>query len=416
MKMKEEKMSQGNEFISRIRSDFPLIKNHPEIAYLDNAATSQKPLAVLLREKTFYEEENANPLRGLYALSVAATDAYENAREAARRFIGAESTEEIVFTRNASESLNLVAYSASEILLQEGDEILITIMEHHSNLLPWQQAAKRKGAVLRFIECDMDGGITEESFRSAMSPRTKIVAMTQISNVLGVRNDIRKFSDIAHEYGAVFVCDGAQSVPHIPVNVRDLDVDFLAFSGHKMLGPMGIGVLYGKKKFLEEMPPFLFGGEMIEYVTRESATFAEVPEKFEAGTVNASGAVGLGAAIRYLKRVGFDTVQETEKKLTRRLMEGLAGIPEVTVYGSKDPEKHCGIVTFNIEGCHPHDVASVLDTEHICIRAGHHCAQPLMQFLGVNATARASLYFYNTEEEVDRFVAAVGKVRGWLGY
>lgn len=350
MKMKEEKMSQGNEFISRIRSDFPLIKNHPEIAYLDNAATSQKPLAVLLREKTFYEEENANPLRGLYALSVAATDAYENAREAVRRFIGAESTEEIVFTRNASESLNLIAYSASEILLQEGDEILITIMEHHSNLLPWQQAAKRKGAVLRFIECDMDGGITEESFRSAMSPRTKIVAMTQISNVLGVRNDIRKYSAIAHEYGAVFVCDGAQSVPHIPVNVRDLDVDFLAFSGHKMLGPMGIGVLYGKKKFLEEMPPFLFGGEMIEYVTRESATYAPPPHKFEAGTVNAAGAAGLHEAVLYYEKIGFDTIVSREEALSRYAMKKLTEIPHVRILGPKRAEDHNGIFTFTMEG------------------------------------------------------------------
>ena len=416
MKMKEEKMSQGNEFISRIRSDFPLIKNHPEIAYLDNAATSQKPSAVLLREKTFYEEENANPLRGLYALSVAATDAYENAREAARRFIGAESTEEIVFTRNASESLNLVAYSASEILLQEGDEILITIMEHHSNLLPWQQAAKRKGAVLRFVECDEDGIITEENFRSAMSPRTKIVAMTQISNVLGVRNDIRKFSDIAHEYGAVFVCDGAQSVPHIPVNVRDLDVDFLAFSGHKMLGPMGIGVLYGKKKFLEEMPPFLFGGEMIEYVTRESATYAPLPHKFEAGTVNAAGAAGLHEAILYYEKIGFDTIVSREEALSRYAMKKLTAIPHVRILGPERAEDHNGIFTFTMEGVHPHDIAAIMDADGVCIRAGHHCAQPLLKYLRTLSTVRASLAFYNTEEEIDRLAASLAEVRRKMGY
>ena len=375
MKMKEEKMSQGNEFISRIRSDFPLIKNHPEIAYLDNAATSQKPLAVLLREKTFYEEENANPLRGLYALSVAATDAYENAREAARRFIGAESTEEIVFTRNASESLNLVAYSASEILLQEGDEILITIMEHHSNLLPWQQAAKRKGAVLRFIECDMDGGITEESFRSAMSPRTKIVAMTQIS-----------------------------------------DVDFLAFSGHKMLGPMGIGVLYGKKKFLEEMPPFLFGGEMIEYVTRESATYAPPPHKFEAGTVNAAGAAGLHEAILYYEKIGFDTIVSREEALSRYAMKKLTEIPHVRILGPKRAEDHNGIFTFTMEGVHPHDIAAIMDADGVCIRAGHHCAQPLLKYLRTLSTVRASLAFYNTEEEIDRLAASLAEVRRKMGY
>ena len=416
MKMKEEKMSQGNEFISRIRSDFPLIKNHPEIAYLDNAATSQKPSAVLLREKAFYEGENANPLRGLYALSVAATDACENAREAVRRFIGAESTEEIIFTRNASESLNLAAYSASEILLQEGDEILITIMEHHSNLLPWQQAAKRKGAVLRFVECDEDGIITEENFRSAMSPRTKIVAMTQISNVLGIHNDIKKFSAIAHEYGAVFVCDGAQSVPHIPVNVRDLDVDFLAFSGHKMLGPMGIGVLYGKKKFLEEMPPFLFGGEMIEYVTRESATYAPLPHKFEAGTVNAAGAAGLHEAILYYEKIGFDTIVSREEALSRYAMKKLTAIPHVRILGPERAEDHNGIFTFTMEGVHPHDIAAIMDADGVCIRAGHHCAQPLLKYMRTLSTVRASLAFYNTEEEIDRLAASLAEVRRKMGY
>ena len=409
-------MAQEKEFISRIRREFPLIASHPEIAYLDNAATTQKPAAVLRRERTFYEAENANPLRGLYALSVAATDAYENAREAVRRFIGAESTEEIIFTRNASESLNLAAYCLSELLLREGDEILITIMEHHSNLLPWQQAAKRKGAFLRYIECGPDGLITEESFRKAVNPKTRIVAMTQISNVLGVRNDVRKFAAIAHEAGAVFVCDGAQSVPHIPVNVRDLDVDLLAFSGHKMLGPMGIGVLYGKRELLLEMPPFLYGGEMIEYVTRESATYAPLPHKFEAGTVNAAGAAGLHEAICFYKKVGFDAIVEREAELSRYAMRLLTGIPHIAVLGPERGEDHNGIFTFTMEGVHPHDIAAILDADGICIRAGHHCAQPLLSHLHTRSTVRASLAFYNTEEEIDRLIYSLSEVRRKMGY
>lgn len=409
-------MPQEKEFIAGIRSNFPLIEAHPEIAYLDNAATSQKPAAVLMREKIFYEQENANPLRGLYALSVAATDAYENAREAVRRFIGAGSTEEIVFTRNATESLNLAAYCVSDLLLHEGDEILITIMEHHSNLLPWQQAAKRKGAFLRFIECGADGLITEESFRKAVTPRTKIVAMTQISNVLGVRNDVGKFAAIAHENGAVFVCDGAQSVPHIPVDVRDLDVDFLAFSGHKMLGPMGIGVLYGKKELLSEMQPFLYGGEMIEYVTRESATYAPLPHRFEAGTVNAAGAAGLHEAIRFYEKTGFDAIVSREEALSRYAMKRLKEIPYLRLLGPERAEDHNGIFTFTMEGVHPHDIAAILDADGVCIRAGHHCAQPLLAHLRTRATVRASLAFYNTEEEIDRLAASLSEVRRKMGY
>ncbi|MBP3878941.1 MAG: cysteine desulfurase [Lachnospiraceae bacterium] len=409
-------MPQEKEFIAGIRRNFPLIEAHPEIAYLDNAATSQKPAAVLMREKVFYEQENANPLRGLYALSVAATDAYENAREAVRRFIGAGSTEEIVFTRNATESLNLAAYCVSDLLLHEGDEILITIMEHHSNLLPWQQAAKRKGAFLRFIECGADGLITEESFRKAVTPKTKIVAMTQISNVLGVRNDVGKFAAIAHENGAVFVCDGAQSVPHIPVDVRDLDVDFLAFSGHKMLGPMGIGVLYGKKELLSEMQPFLYGGEMIEYVTRESATYAPLPHRFEAGTVNAAGAAGLHEAIRFYEKTGFDAIVSREEALSRYAMKRLKEIPYLRLLGPERAEDHNGIFTFTMEGVHPHDIAAILDADGVCIRAGHHCAQPLLAHLRTRSTVRASLAFYNTEEEIDRLAASLSEVRRKMGY
>ena len=397
-----------------IRADFPLLTE--DVAYLDNAATAQKPTAVLDAVRDFYERQNANPLRGLYALGVEATDAYEGAREEVRAFIGAESTEEIIFTRNATESLNLVAYSWAEANLQEGDEILITVMEHHSNLLPWQHAARRCGAALKYIECAPDGTITEEMFRAALTERTKLVSMAHVSNVLGVENDIRTYAAIAHERGVVFVADGAQSAPHRPVDVKDLGVDFFAFSGHKMCAPMGIGVLYGKRELLKNMPPFLTGGEMIEIVRRDTATYAELPHKFEAGTVNAGGAVGLAAAIRYLRGIGFDAIMEREEQLARLGMELLAAIPQVRVLGKEDPAQHHGILTFDIEGVHPHDVAAILDVDGICVRAGHHCAQPLLQHLGIPSTTRASFAFYNTEEEVRRLAASVADIRKKMGY
>ena len=400
----------------QIRKDFPLLRNHPEIAYLDNAATTQKPQAVLDAVRSYYETSNANPLRGLYDLSMRATEIYEDARELTRAFINAASTEEIIFTRNASESLNLVAYSWARTFLKEGDEILITIMEHHSNLLPWMQAANAIGAKLNYLEVNADGLITEEMFRNALSDRTRLVAMTQISNVLGVRNDIKTFAHIAHEADAVFVCDGAQSVPHIPVDVQDLDVDFLAFSGHKMAAPMGIGVLYGRKSLLEEMPPFLFGGEMIEYVRRDGATYAELPHKFEAGTVNAGGAAGLGAAIRYYQQIGFDVICEREEHLSRYAMERLQTIPYIHILGSEDGAAHHGIFTFLIDGVHPHDISAMLDEDGVNVRAGHHCAQPLMKHLKTLSTTRASFAFYNTEEEVDRLVNSLSQVRAKMGY
>lgn len=401
--------------ITDIRADFPLIAGNPQIAYLDNAATAQKPRAVIEAEKRFYEESNANPLRGLYALGQRATEIYEDAREDVRAFLGAGSTEEIVFTRNASESLNLVAYSYGR-LLSPGDELVTTVMEHHSNLLPWQQVAKRAGAVLRFVECDEHGLISEEAFRAALSDRTKLVAMTHLSNVLGVRNDVKTFAAIAHEHGAVFVCDGAQSVPHLPLDVRDLDVDFLAFSGHKMCGPMGIGVLYGKKELLEKMPPFLYGGEMIESVTREGATYAELPHKFEAGTVNAAGAAGLAEAIRYYRKVGFDEIVAREEALSEAALRALKAVPHLRLLGPDDAKAHHGIFTFTIEGAHPHDIAAILDGDGVNVRAGHHCAQVLMQHLGAPSTARASVMFYNTEEEIARLAASLATVRGKLGY
>ncbi len=400
----------------QIRKDFPLIYNHPEIAYLDNAATTQKPQVVLDAVRAYYEESNANPLRGLYDLSVRATEVYEDARELTRAFINAASTEEIVFTRNASESLNLVAYSWARTFLQSGDAVLITIMEHHSNLLPWMQAAKAVGAELHYLEVDKTGLITEEMFRTALTENTKLVAMTQISNVMGVQNDVKTFARIAHENGAIFVCDGAQSVPHIPVDVQDLDVDFLAFSGHKMAAPMGIGVLYGKRDLLDKMPPFLYGGEMIEYVRRDSATYAELPHKFEAGTVNAGGAAGLAAAIQYYQKIGFDVICEREEHLSRYAMEKLSAIPYIHILGSADGAAHHGIFTFTLDGVHPHDIAAILDEDGVDIRAGHHCTQPLMKHLKTLSTTRASFAFYNTEEEVDRLVSSLAGVRGKMGY
>jgi cysteine desulfurase/selenocysteine lyase len=411
MKMtKKERLLEDAE----IRKNFPLLRD--DEAYLDNAATTQKPQCVIDAVNEYYQKHNANPLRGLYGLSIAATDDYEDAREAVREFINAGSTEEIIFTRNASESLNLVGYAWTADHLQPGDEVVVTIMEHHSNMLPWQQACKRTGAVIRYIEPDKTGLITEEVFRSAITPKTKLVCMTQVSNVLGRENPIKRFAQIAHEAGAVFVCDGAQSVPHMPVDVQDLDVDFLAFSGHKMLAPMGIGVLYGKREILDKMQPFLFGGEMIEYVTLEGATYAELPHKFEAGTVNAGGAVGLHAAIDFYKKIGWDRIVEREEHLTAYAMEKMKELPYVHIIGSEKPEEHHGILTFKVDGVHPHDIAAILDSCHIDVRAGHHCAQPLMKYLNTLSTSRASLCFYNTEAEVDRLIEVLKTVRKDMGY
>lgn len=397
------------------KKDFPIFQNR-DVVYLDSAATSQRPACVMRAEAEFYEKYNANPLRGLYALGMDATDRYEEARETVRRFIGAASAAEIIFTRNATESLNLVAYSYGLSKLKAGDEIVVSILEHHSNMLPWKMVAERTGAVLRWLDCEPDGSFSEETLNAVINERTRLVAVTQISNVLGRETPVKKIVELAHANGAVVVMDGAQSVPHIPVNVRELDVDFLAFSGHKLMGPMGIGVLYGKRALLKEMPPFLSGGEMVESVTREKTTYAELPHKFEAGTVNGGGAWGLKAAIEYLKGVGFDTIREREIALTTRAMAGLRAMPHVHVQGSDRPEEHCGILSFTIDGVHPHDVSSILDADGIAIRAGHHCAQPLLMHLGVPSTSRASIFFYNTEEDIDAFLASVGAIRRRMGY
>ncbi len=398
-----------------VRADFPILSDGSYI-YFDNAATTQRPRAVLEAVNAFYSSENANPLRGLYEWSVRATESYEAARHAVAELIGATEDAEIIFTRNATESLNLIACSYARTRLRPGDEIAVGITEHHSDLLPWQMAARETGARLVFLECEPDGTYTDNEIESKIGEKTKIAAIGQVSNVLGTENPVKKIGERVHAFGGVLVVDGAQSAPHMAVDVQAMGADFFAFSGHKMLAPMGIGVLYGRRALLEEMPPFLVGGEMIETVTREGATYAELPHKFEAGTVNAAGAVGLHAAIDYLRGVGFDEIRRREEHLTSLLLEEMRAVPHVTVYGSEDPKRHTGIVSFNIEGCHPHDVSSILDMDHICIRAGHHCAQPLLEHLHVSSTCRASLYFYNTEDEVHRFAESLRKVRGELGY
>ena len=398
------------------KENFPVFDKYKELVYLDNSATQQKPKRVIDALVRYYSEENANPLRGLYELSVKATEAYENARESVRRFIGAASTKEIVFTRNATESLNLIAFSWGQANIGEGDEILVSISEHHSNLLPWQLLAKQKGAKLRYLECDSSGKYTAQALEKALTPKTKLFAIAQISNVFGRLNPIKEFAEIAHKNGTLIVCDGAQSVPHIPVDVQQLGVDFLAFSGHKMLAPMGIGVLYAKQELLEKMPPFLSGGEMIEYVTREDATYAELPHKFEAGTVNAGGAVGLAVAIDYINELGFDEIQKREDELTAYAFGEMKKIPHINIIGAVDAGDHHGILTFTVDGVHPHDIAAIFDADGVNIRAGHHCAQPLHQYLDVQSTARMSLAFYNDEQDITRFIQTLGSIRRRMGY
>ena len=411
--------------MKKYRKDFPFFKaidehnskENAQLVYFDTSATAQRPFLVIDAMSHFYATANANPLRGLYDLSERATVAYEHARNEVASFINAKDSSEIIFTRNTTESLNLVAYSYGLSTLKAGDEICITIMEHHSNILPWQMVCRQTGAKLVFMECDKATGvINDEEINSKITEKTKIVSFAHVSNVLGVTNPVKKIADKAHEVGAVVVVDGAQSSAHKKIDVQQMDVDFFALSGHKLCGPMGIGALYGKKEILEKMPPFLTGGEMIEYVTRDSATWAEVPHKFEAGTVSAADAVGLGAAIRYIKSVGMDKIEEYDKYLTSLLIDGMKKIPHVNIVGPQDGSKRSGIATFTIDGVHPHDIASLLSDEHIAIRAGHHCAQPLAQYLGVQSSARASLYFYNTPEEVHTFLEKLAQVRKWSGY
>lgn len=403
------------EQVLKYREDFPIFSQN-NVAYLDNAATAQRPVQVLEAVNDFYETKNANPLRGLYKLGVNATEAYESARETVRKFLNAPSAANIVFTRNATESINVVAYSYGLNFIKPGTEIVVSIAEHHSNMLPWQMVARQTGATLKYLECDEQGGYSDSALEAAITDKTALVAMAQISNVFGRENPIKKIAALAHKHGAVMLVDAAQSAPHIKIDVADLNVDFLAFSGHKLMAPMGIGVLYGKTELLEKMPPFLSGGEMIEYVTTEGATYAELPHKFEAGTVNAGGACGLAAAIDYIEAVGFDNISQWENHLSEIAISGLKKIGDVHIIGSENSSQHCGIITFTVNGVHPHDISAILDADGIAIRAGHHCAQPLMKYLGTPSTARASFFFYNTEEEVRRFVKSVSELRRKMGY
>ncbi|MGG1676890.1 cysteine desulfurase [Neobacillus sp. NRS-1170] len=403
--------------IGEIRKQFPILDqevNGKPLVYLDSSATSQKPLKVIETVEKYYREINSNVHRGVHTLGTRATDAYEGAREKVRKFINAKSIQEVIFTRGTTTSINTVAASYAAANLMEGDEIVITYMEHHSNIIPWQQVARRTGAQLKYIPLQEDGTISLEDVRATVTPNTKVVSVMQVSNVLGVINPVKEIAQIAHENGAIMVVDGAQSAPHMKIDVQDLDCDFFAFSGHKMCGPTGIGVLYGKKHLLEKMEPIEFGGEMIDFVQLYESTWKELPWKFEGGTPIIAGAVGLGAAIDFLNEVGLDNIAEHEHKLAAYALEKMSTVEGMTIYGPLDPAKRAGLVTFNLADVHPHDVATVLDAEGIAVRAGHHCAQPLMRWLKASATARASFYLYNTEEDIDKLVEGLVKTKEYF--
>lgn len=393
-----------------IRNDFPILREN-KIAYLDSGATTQRPIQVLDKVDNFYKSENANPHRGAYKLSIQATEVYENARQKVADFINAPSARNIVFTRNATESLNLLAYSYGLNNVKKDDKIVLSIMEHHSNLVPWQMVCQKNGAKLEYMYTNSNGELTTEEIDKKIVPGVKIVGITQVSNVLGTINPIKEIIKKAHSVGAIVIVDGSQSVPHMKVDVQELDADFLVFSGHKMLSPFGIGVLYGKNNLLDSMTPFLFGGDMIEYVYEQETIFAEVPTKFEAGTQNVGGAVGISAAIDYLNNIGMENIEKIEKELTKYAYEELSKLDFITLYGPKDLQKRSGVFSFNVNGVHPHDVASVLDSQNVCVRSGNHCAQPLLRYMNLDSTCRASLYVYNTKEDIDRLVKALIKTR-----
>ena len=398
--------------VEKIRKDFPIldqIVNDEPLVYLDNAATTQKPKAVLEAVNRYYREDNANVHRGVHTLAERATASYEAARETVRRFINASSTKEVLFTRGTTTGLNWIGRFAEEIL-EEGDEVLISIMEHHSNILPWQEACRKTGAKLVYAYLK-DGGLDLEDFREKLTDRTKFVSITHASNVLGVINPIQELAQLAHEKGAIMVVDGAQSVPHMKIDVQKLDADFFVFSGHKMAGPTGIGVLYGKEHYLNQMSPVEFGGEMIDFVYEQSATWKELPWKFEAGTPNMAGAIGLAVAIDYLEAIGMDAIEHHEQDLIAYVFPKLQAIEGLKIYGSQDLAKRSGVISFNLGDLHPHDLATALDYEGVAVRAGHHCAQPLIQYLEVPATARASFYLYNTKEDCDKLVEALIKTK-----
>ena len=391
-----------------IKKDFPLLENR-KITYLDSGATTQKPKQVIESLKEFYEKYNANPHRGAYSLSIEATEKYEETRTKIAKFINTKHREEIIFTKNASESLNLIAYSYGMDNLKKDDEVVISIMEHHSNLVPWQKVTKATDSKLNYMYINDEFELSDEEIENKITDKTKIVGITHVSNVLGTINNIQKIIKYAHKKGAVVVVDASQSIPHMKIDVQELDADFLVFSGHKMLAPLGIGVLYGKREILNKMSPFLMGGDMIEYVYEQETTFAPLPNKFEAGTQNVEGVIGLGTAIDYIEKIGYNEIQKIENEVVEYAREKLSKLDFITLYLTPNKEKHSGVISFNINGVHPHDVASILDSEGVCIRSGNHCAQPLMRYLGIDSTCRASFYFYNTKEDVDILINALNK-------
>lgn len=390
------------------KEDFPIFKNR-DIAYLDSGATAQKPQIVIDAINNFYDKFNANPHRGAYTLSVEATAVYEDTREKIAKFINAKHPEEIIFSKNASESLNLLAYSYGLDNLKNGDDVVISIMEHHSNLVPWQFVTQKTGSELKYMYINDEFELSKEEIESKITDNTKIVGITHVSNVLGTINNVKEIIKYAHKKGAVVIVDASQSIPHMKIDVQDLDADFLIFSGHKMFAPLGIGVLYGKRELLNKMNPFLMGGDMIEYVYEQKTTFAPLPNKFEAGTQNVEGVVGLGAAIDYINSIGYDKIQEHDREIVEYAREKLSKLDYLDIYMTPNAENHSAVISFNIKGVHPHDVASILDSENVCVRSGNHCAQPLMRFLGIDSTCRASFYIYNTKEDVDRLVAGIEK-------
>ena len=394
--------------MNNLKKDFPILENK-NIAYLDSGATTQKPKQVIEAIKKFYETSNANPHRGAYGLSIEATEIYESTRTKIAKFINAKHREEIIFSKNATESLNLIAYSYGMDNLKKDDEVVISIMEHHSNLVPWQKVTKVTNSKLKYMYINENYEISEEEIENKITDRTKIVGITHISNVLGTINNVKKIIEYAHKKGAIVIVDASQSIPHMKIDVQDLDADFLVFSGHKMLAPLGVGVLYGKKELLEKMTPFIMGGDMIEYVYEQDTTFAELPNKFEAGTQNVEGVVGLGAAIDYIESIGYDKIQEIEKEVVLYAKQELSKLDYLTLYMTSNEDKHSSVISFNINGVHPHDVASILDSVGVCVRSGNHCAQPLMRFLGIDSTCRASFYLYNTKEDVDSLVNGLNK-------
>ena len=394
--------------VEEIKKDFPILENK-NITYLDSGATTQKPIQVINRVQEFYERYNANPHRGAYNLSIEATEVYENTRKEIAKFINTRFPEEIIFSKNATESLNLIAYSYGMENIKQDDEIVLSIMEHHSNLVPWQKVAKAKGAKLNYMYINKDFELSEEEIKSKITDKTKIVGITHVSNVLGTINNIKEIIKYAHKKGAVVVVDLSQSIPHFEIDVQDLDCDFAVFSGHKMLAPLGIGVLYGKREILNKMEPFIMGGDMIEYVYEQYTTFAPLPNKFEAGTQNVEGVVGLGAAIEYIKNIGYKTIHELEEEVLLYARQELSKLEYLDLYLTPNIKNHSGVISFNIKGVHPHDVASILDSYGVCVRSGNHCAQPLLRYMGLDSTCRASFYFYNTKEDVDKLVSSLNK-------